>query len=323
MQQKFYMSVDGGGAKLAAVLYDDAFRLVGYGRGGSVNPNDDRELNVAGSMKECIARCLGASGVTRIERIDVTMPGDCALFRKLTETRVTVRDMCSMTEGNMCILAGLQRTSGIIALSGTGSGVFSLRDTPEGGELEAHIGGWGGIVGDEGSGYDIGRKGINAALRSNDGRGARTVLEQTLLCFFGTVSMGEAMSRFYRLPSQKAFIASFARVVAEHAEDDSVSRGIVVQAGEDMADQVDALFSRIGERTEVVIAGGVWKNNPYMVNSFRKAVCDRYPETVITPSLYEPVMGGVVKQAVLLPGTDRARALAAIAENFGSFRYTL
>ena len=45
MQQKYYMSVDGGGTKLAAVLYDDAFRLVGYGRGGSVNPNDDRELN--------------------------------------------------------------------------------------------------------------------------------------------------------------------------------------------------------------------------------------------------------------------------------------
>ena len=127
------------------------------------------------------------------------------------------------------------------AVVAAGTGVVTLGVGPAG---MARVDGWGHIIGDAGSGYWIGRAGLEAALRSFDGRGEATSL--TRLVDENFTSPEAAYIELQTNPDRVKFIASFARQIAAHAESDAVAKDIIDRAGGELALSVATGLRRAG-----------------------------------------------------------------------------
>src|SRR5213078_4483038 len=80
----------------------------------------------------------------------------------------------------IALAAGAGDDPGIVIISGTGSIVYGRNERVE----AARAGGWGHMIGDEGSGYWIGREALAAVMRAGDGRGPETGLTAAMLAHF-------------------------------------------------------------------------------------------------------------------------------------------
>jgi N-acetylglucosamine kinase-like BadF-type ATPase len=79
-------------------------------------------------------------------------------------------------------------------------------------------GGWGQVLGDEGSAYHIALKGIKAALRAYDGLSEPTQLSASVLKFFDLKKMSDIIDKIYNPPVEKSVIAAFATEVETAAD---------------------------------------------------------------------------------------------------------
>jgi N-acetylglucosamine kinase-like BadF-type ATPase len=147
------------------------------------------------------------------------------------------------------------RGPGIVLLAGTGS-VGVGRDRR--GRFH-RVGGWGELLGDEGSGYEIGLRGLRAAIRGEEGRAPATRLGPPLMRAVGVNRFEELIG--WSRGVRKAEVAGLAPIVLETAEDgDEVAAAVVGQAVEGLLAHVAALsrtFStESGERGVGVALGG-------------------------------------------------------------------
>src|ERR671926_137105 len=77
---------------------------------------------------------------------------------------------------NKALTGAIGFGAGVVVIAGTGSVAFGRNEAGE----EARAGGWGPIIGDEGSGYFIARAGLAAIMRAHDGRGPATKMTEIL-----------------------------------------------------------------------------------------------------------------------------------------------
>lgn len=118
---------------------------------------------------------------------------------------------------------------GAVIISGTGSMACGIDEHG----VYHTAGGWGHILGDEGSAYSIGLKGIKAALRAHDGLIKPTVLTNRLMKFYNLEKMSDFIDIIYKPELKKSFIATFAVEVAEAANvQDKVARNILENQAE-------------------------------------------------------------------------------------------
>jgi glucosamine kinase len=143
--------------------------------------------------------------------------------------------------------------AGILVLSGTGS--IALARDPDGTWNRA--GGWGWRVGDEGSGYAIGRAGVAAVGRALDGRGPATSLGTTLPRTAGAADAASLM--LWAREAAPAEVAALGAEVQEAAaRGDPVAEGIVAEAAQALLAHARALATRFPAAglTPVVLGGG-------------------------------------------------------------------
>jgi N-acetylglucosamine kinase-like BadF-type ATPase len=132
---------------------------------------------------------------------------------------------------------------GVAAISGTGSNVFGVG--PGGRAWRA--GGWGHVLGDEGSGYWVGVQSIKAALRDRDASGPKTALSDAAVAFFGVPSLEALAMRIYSKPMTKGEIAAFATQTAKVAErGDAVARELYERGALELCGQIAAVIQETG-----------------------------------------------------------------------------
>ena len=138
-------------------------------------------------------------------------------------------------------LAGLDSGPGVALIAGTGS--IALGRDASGRMIQ--VGGWGHLLGDEGSAYDIGRRAAQAAARAADGRGPTTALLQLVLERWGLTAPRSMIDHAY-LTQEKAPIASLAPgVLALARRGDHVARAIRRQACEELAQAAIAVIDSL------------------------------------------------------------------------------
>lgn len=130
------------------------------------------------------------------------------------------RVRCSpLSEGEACLLAGSFRREGTVTLSGTGSGVFQV------GPAAAHLGGWGYLLGDFGSGFSIGQKGLQAAIRWEERWGKETCLEELACQAYGVKQLWDLLPVIYGETFGVKQVASFCRLVGRAADEGDEAAG--------------------------------------------------------------------------------------------------
>lgn len=262
------LGIDGGGTKTSAWIgwcrSDGEVTVVGRGSAGGSNPQAvglPQALESLGLAVEAARREAGADpgplaaavlGLAGADRSEVREP-----ILRWAEERGIAKHVCVEHDALPVLAAGSAEAWGVALISGTGSFAFARNRQGR----TARTGGWGFLLGDEGSGYAIARDGLRAAFLAWDGRGPATRLLDDLLARWQYAHPTDLVPALYRLASAPAAVAALAPWVFEAAAaNDAVARSIVVRAGADLGAMVAAVAARVGFGDgpfPLAIAGGV------------------------------------------------------------------
>ncbi|WP_426997119.1 N-acetylglucosamine kinase [Pseudarthrobacter sp. N5] len=164
----------------------------------------------------------------------------------------------SVTHDTEIILAAAGLATGIVVISGTGTAAFAA--TPDGARYRA--GGWGYILGDEGSGYGIVRAGVRHALELADAGFPDDPLTRDLLQATGAATAHDLMSLFYQVPERRIWARRSELVFTLAAAGNPASMRIIDEAAESLCSLVQTVSARAGLNGPVVFAGGIAQNQP-------------------------------------------------------------
>jgi N-acetylglucosamine kinase-like BadF-type ATPase len=157
------------------------------------------------------------------------------------------------------------------------------------------VGGWGPIYGDEGSAYRIGEMSLRAAAKAYDKRGPATRLTEALLKSLGLNEFRESVTEVYVKGMEPRDIAALSRVAYEVAETgDEVARSIFFQAGNELAESVEATIRQLNFQTsevKVSYQGSVMSSCRLLRERFVGQLQARVPKVVVASPEFEPVIG--------------------------------
>ncbi|MDF2684954.1 MAG: hypothetical protein K0S55_135 [Clostridia bacterium] len=293
------ITVDGGGTKLLVLVFDENHKPLAVGRGLSVNLLFATPENVNNTIVSCINDVMEQipdnykeSGNIVFENAYITMVGSTHILQDYLLTRSTVKNIRQFSEGETGIFAGALSDSGLLALAGTGSDCFLVKA----GHTYSTIGGWGAVLGDEGSGYYLGREALIAAIRSFDKRGPKTIIEDIIVEDWKLKRMWELV-KIYSSPTQRRDVALATKSLSKAIKlGDEVAINIVKKAAAELALQAITLLKREPAvmTMKMTVSGGAWKTSKIMINSFVELVKNNYPEIEFVYPHFEPVISGVI-----------------------------
>lgn len=257
-----FLGVDGGGSKTLAVVVDARGGELGRGLAGGSNLRAVGREQALQQLRRAAIEAARTAGATLplaagwFGLAGVSSPVDAALVAPLRDLASAIR----ATNDAELVLAGLEGRVGVALVAGTGS--IALGRTREGRLIQ--VGGWGHLLGDEGSGYDIGRQGLQAAVRAADGRDEPTLLVDLVLQHFALASPRDLVGRIYQA-QEKATIAALAPLVLRAArEGNTAAQRIVSRAEAELCRLAVTAIDALGPEmppVSLALGGGLLTND--------------------------------------------------------------
>lgn len=319
---KYYISVDGGGTKIKAILFDGKLNLISSVVSGSVNPNFSSQEMIQNNIEQCFTALLQGLNLCEIACLYVSTVGSVKQVAETLRKYILVNAVDDIGEYPLGLYAACLQKEAVIAISGTGSGVFHVRGKNSG----YGVGGWGALISEEGSGYYLGRLAAMAAIRAYEKRGAPTVMMELIMKHFGYDDFRKALFSIYDGESQVRSIASLAYVVREAAcLNDRAALKILRENGRLMADQTKAVLRNadIPANVPIRVMGGGFQSHIAMYNAYKENILREFPDRDIQPVTFEPVAGNVVRHICLKKRRLDAESLKRVKINFAQFLYQI
>jgi N-acetylglucosamine kinase-like BadF-type ATPase len=306
IKNQFVIGMDGGATKTAAILSDLKGNVLAEEIGGPSNPQVVGFEKVAevivGLMEQLSGRvgCKTGDVVSLVAGLaGAGRDGDkeqvkAAIATEARKRKAVMGWVGIETDGRIALEGAFKGKPGIIIIAGTGS--FALAKDHKGATHRA--GGWGRILGDEGSGYTIGRDGLNAVTKHLDGRGKRTILTELIDQRFGLSNQEKIIGAIYR---SNFDVATVAPLVIEAAEaKDGECQRILNKATFELFEHVRVLVNKIeeskGARAKIPVAfiGSLISNeNVYRKILTQKITFSMPQVSVIVPEA-TPAYGAVL-----------------------------
>jgi N-acetylglucosamine kinase len=293
----YVLGIDAGGTKTVCLLADEQGRILAEARGGGANLQAHGELEVEKVLHHVMDTalgerdirpsviCLGIAGVDRPQDSDAIR----GILRRIgAKARTLV-----VNDALVALVAGAGEAPGVVIISGTGSIAYGRNAH----EQAARAGGWGYLLGDEGSGFWIGRRALSAVVRAADGRGPATELTERVTSHLNLVRPSDLIHETYYRDLKRASIASLAPLVeAARAAGDAVAAEIVAQAASELTAAAASVVTRLGMRGDVfptILAGGIFKAVPWLAGEVGRLVLEVAPRTQPRVLHVEPAVGAV------------------------------
>lgn len=281
------LAVDAGQTEIKAALFDErgrrTVRAPGVQRLGAHAGPDDVAAAVVAAVEElgplpypAPPAGIGLSG------FEAAGEGELRRMDLHLRAALGLEELAIASDGLTALLGALGERLGAVVAAGTGSVVVARRE-----DRYAKVDGWGSLLGDAGSGFEIGRAGLNAALRHADGREGSAALLAAAEERFGALS--SLAQGIYGAPVPTRAVASFAVDVVRAADaGDAMAAGILETAGLELAHSACAALERLfapNERAVVSYAGSVFKAGDALTEPFAREVADCRPGTpVVDPA---------------------------------------
>jgi glucosamine kinase len=257
----WFIGIDGGGTRTRALAIDDRGDELARVEGPAAladarNPGAAAEpiAEVARSAAEAAGRALPCSGlwagIAGAGRETVRSSVEQAVVRTGIAKVVRIG-----TDVEAAFVDAFAQGPGILLISGTGSVAWGR----DGEGRVGRVGGWGSLLGDEGSGYAIGLESLRRIARDVDGRGPETRLEEAILDHLRLDRADSLVS--WAAEATKAEIAALVPVVVDSSRrGDPVAGEILVKAAEELSGHVLTVLSNLGPWASpptVALAGGL------------------------------------------------------------------
>jgi N-acetylglucosamine kinase-like BadF-type ATPase len=303
---------DGGGTKTEGVLATPEGEVLARCHAGASNPNvvgvDESASCVWGLIRECCqsadrmpseigAAVLGLAGAGTPAIRDRLLS---ALRARLNEHQLVLSHLVLEHDARIALEGAFSGRPGVIVIAGTGSVV--LAKTPMGEIIR--IGGWGRVLGDEGSGYWIGREAVRSLARQFDGREPDGVLRRSIAERFGWRAREAVIVAVY----QEEFpLASVAPLVLDACEaGDGSARFILERAADLLIEQLSAAASHVETEAEigVVFLGGLIDHDTVYGRILAERLRAAVPRAKVHQPERSPSEGAVLMARALVgPGT--------------------
>lgn len=293
--ESIVIGIDGGATHATAIVVDarGIERARAEGGPGIVNPVDPAACvgRLAVLARSAIARaevfapvdalCCALAGAGRAELRDAVRT---ELAREHIARRVDV-----ITDAEAALADAFDDAPGILLIAGTGSIAWGRA---EDGRLE-RCGGWGALLGDEGSGYALGVEALRACVRAADGRAPATRLGSALLDALSLRRPEELIG--WSAAAGKHDIAALAPIVLRTAEHgDSAAQQLRDDAAQALARHVVVLRERLGPWSgpaDLAFAGGLIRTGGPLRAALTSALAELRASVHVSPHAVDAARG--------------------------------
>jgi N-acetylglucosamine kinase-like BadF-type ATPase len=310
---RVFIGVDGGGTKTRTVIVSSSGDLVAdlsY-RGSNINhypwgPFKDLLDGLSAAIRkrlpveaEPAAVFLGMAGIDRHRRKEEV--------KALIQAQWPGVPVALVHDALPALVSGAGKKEGIVLIGGTGAFAFGINEYG----AQHQVGGWGFLLGDEGSGYDIGRRALQAVMKHFDGRGPDTLLVKKVLENYGIGHQNEFIPIVYSPDFTRDQIAAVARLVFEaSSQGDALSLHLLDQAAGELCELVDVMLRRLpftASVVTVVVTGGLFHEGSPLTRMLQQRLRGR---AEVVRNEHPPALGAAVLARGLSgepadPGWDR------------------
>jgi glucosamine kinase len=298
-----FIALDCGGTKTQCWVADEK-RVLGHAVGGTVKIMNVGEDVATHRLQELLREAAKNAGVA-LDEIACTCVGLAGIsipsVRRWVETAlrsIVAGDVLLSGDEEIALDAAFRGGPGVLVIAGTGSNIVGRCTNG----TRVNVGGWGPMLGDEGSGHWIGLEAVRAGLRALD-RGVETCLLREIMSFWNLGEPEEALSLLVAKANHRPRpdFAELARVAAACAEGgDALTIGVLERAGEELAAQVRLVMSKMkaagcapADVSRVAFTGSVLARIARVRRSMEEQLRVSAPGVEVDQEAVEPLEGAL------------------------------
>ncbi|MCG9127514.1 hypothetical protein JT359_07955 [Candidatus Poribacteria bacterium] len=294
---KYIIGIDGGGTKTIGRITTSNGEVIHKMKSGPSNYHVVGVDNTYQVLKEIITTltsqidytpdnlviCIGMAGLGRED--------DKKVVNEICNNIGTTTQRILTHDAHIALVGGIGKSEGIIVISGTGSIVYGIDS--HGSEIRA--GGWGYLIGDEGSGYDIAIKGLQAVAKAADYRQPKTILTELFLNKLNLDDPKQLINWVHAVGRHE--IANLSTIVFEGIDNDDKT---AIQIIDSVTDElVCAIISVVNQATfndsiDIVLNGGNLVHQSLFSNKLKEKIYDKLKNISVMFPKNDPVYGAIM-----------------------------
>lgn len=297
MSMNFYAGIDGGGTKTTVICRNadgsdldkrlfGPFNINGIGEKAFFAMLEDI-VSYLSSLGTCTALCIGAAGIS-----NQTMQNLVSSAMK----KANIERWKLVGDHEIALFGALEGRSGIGLIAGTGSICFGRGVD---GRLE-RSGGWGHLIGDEGSGYGLGRDALGYVARQLDGIGQETLITRLLAQKMGLASRSDIISYVYS--HDKTAVSDLSPIVEEaYFQSDSAAVSIVKANAQALVTIVASVAEKLSlSPARVALLGGLISHKTCMRDELVSLLGKARPDLTCIEPVFDAATGAVMMAGEML-----------------------
>jgi len=297
----YYIGIDGGGTKTKCILTDEKLNIKFETQSGPSHfltiGTDIVSETIVNLIKTCLENqnisttelnsiILGTTGAGRVsdaEKLEIAVNGlaqksnlDLPTFKVVSDARIALEGAFSGKPGS-------------ILIAGTGSIMFGK---DKAGEIH-RVGGFGRLIGDEGSGLTIGRKGLNVLAKYFDGRIKETLLTEKITNKFNINNQSELITKVYAEEFKTQHIVPL--VIEAATEGDNLCKEILDKETDELLLHITTMQRKLNEENmKLVFIGGTIANDNLYSQILKDKIKLYAPNVILQQADYPPEVGAVI-----------------------------
>jgi len=298
---KYLIGIDGGGTKTDCAIADLSGKIINQISGKPSNfliiGVKEAVANIFSLIEENLFALEGDFADVKQIVIGVAGAGrddDAMLLEKgfkdyADQEGIHFKGVKVLSDAHIALEGAFPDSEGCILIAGTGSILFGKDDNG----VIHRIGGFGRLIGDEGSGYSIGRKALNAVSKASDGRGEETMISELLNAKMNSGFSSSIINKVYK---EKLDVASVAKIVIEAAEEgDPIAENILDEEADELVLHIASLIKKIHSNNfSVAFSGSLIDNKNFYSDLLKQKIKSSLPNIKAVKPAFSPVSGAIL-----------------------------
>lgn len=298
---KYLIGIDGGGTKTDCAIADLSGKIIYQSAGKPSNfliiDVEEAVENIFALIEENLFALEG--DFANVKQIVIGVAGagrdeDAALLEKgfkdyAEQEGIHFKGVKVLSDAHIALEGAFPDSAGCILIAGTGSILFGKDDKG----VIHRVGGFGRLIGDEGSGYSIGRKALNAVSKASDGRGEETMISELLNAKMNSGFSSSIINKVYK---EKLDVASVAKIVIEAAEEgDPIAEDILDEEADELVLHIASLIKKIHSNNfSVAFSGSLIDNKNFYSDLLKQKIKSSLPNVKVVKPAFPPVSGAIL-----------------------------
>jgi N-acetylglucosamine kinase-like BadF-type ATPase len=291
------LAIDAGATHTRAVIADVNGNVLGKGLAGPANSYAVGKIRSMENLSRATSQAVQKSGIRRSQifiavigsaSVDYDGSGAAAIARSL-KAHLPCSQVLVKADALIALEGALAGDAGVVIVCGTGSIV--LGKDSAGRVLK--IGGWGAMMGDEGSAQWVGREALRRSALAADRTGPPTLLLQRLLRQYRLRSFDRIIDAVYKRHMTPAELGKLAPMVSSTAaQGDKVAKEIFRAGAEALATQAAQAVAGLNlQPAKISYQGSMFNTGPLLLNPLRAKLRALSPQAKLTAPAFSPVAG--------------------------------